>query len=205
MTVAALYVDPEGVYAGLTGVEIWDERRDARLYVGPWPVVAHPPCNRWSTLAVLNQRHGYMIGDDGGCFFAALDSVRAYGGVLEHPAYSFAWTAFQLPPPTRGRWNRTLLDPGWTTEVSQGAYGHPARKATWLYYVGPEPPAMDWSEPETTATVGGGGWANGSGRYGSTAGATRIQGREASATPERFRDALLDLARLSALAPAGGS
>ena len=27
MTVAALYVDPRGAYAGLAGVELWDEAR----------------------------------------------------------------------------------------------------------------------------------------------------------------------------------
>ena len=41
MTVAALYVEPDGPYAGLDGVEVWDEARDARTYAGPQPVVAH--------------------------------------------------------------------------------------------------------------------------------------------------------------------
>ena len=50
-TVAALYVESDGPYAGLDGVDVWDEARDARTYAGPYPVVAHPPCARWSVAA----------------------------------------------------------------------------------------------------------------------------------------------------------
>lgn len=46
-TVAALYVQKNGAYWNLPGVDPWDEERDARLYDGPHPVVAHPPCQRW--------------------------------------------------------------------------------------------------------------------------------------------------------------
>ena len=43
--VAALYVQRGGAYFGLPDVDPWDEERDARLYPGPHPVVAHPPCS----------------------------------------------------------------------------------------------------------------------------------------------------------------
>jgi len=45
--IAALYVQTNGCYFGLPDVDPWDEKRDARLYAGPWAVVAHPPCERW--------------------------------------------------------------------------------------------------------------------------------------------------------------
>ena len=48
--IAALYVETGGSYYGLPGVDPWDERRDARLYPGPHPAVAHPPCQRWGKL-----------------------------------------------------------------------------------------------------------------------------------------------------------
>jgi hypothetical protein len=51
VTVAALLVEADGVYANLPGVDCWDEARDARLYDGPYPVVAHPPCQRWCRFA----------------------------------------------------------------------------------------------------------------------------------------------------------
>ncbi len=45
--VAALFVEKDGVYSGLPGVDPWDAERDARLYAGPHAVVCHPPCQRW--------------------------------------------------------------------------------------------------------------------------------------------------------------
>ena len=194
--VAALYVETGGVYYGLPDVDPWDEQRDARLYAGPYPVVAHPPCNKWSPLAYINQRRipGYRLGDDGGCFKAALTSVCKWGGVLEHPAESVAWRQFGLPRPIREVWVAVLsgVGSGWVTEVSQSAYGHRARKRTWLYYVGPEPPDLDWSEPETDAIVSGFLHRTG------TDESRRVRPREASATPPAFRDVLLDMARSAA-------
>lgn len=202
--IAALYVETGGVYYGLPDVDPWDEARDARRYEGPWPVVAHPPCARWCRLAPLNaSMHGHAIGDDGGCFEAALRAVRAFGGVLEHPAYSYAWQAFGLPTPTRGAWTSTLFDDGWVTEVSQSAYGHPTRKRTWLYCVGSTLGAMRWWEPEVSATVSDLGPGN-SRRRGAEW-VPGIQYAAASATPLAFRDALLSLVKDEEHEPANGS
>lgn len=46
-TIAALFVETDGAYFGLPEVDPWDITRDGRKYDGPWPVVAHPPCQRW--------------------------------------------------------------------------------------------------------------------------------------------------------------
>ena len=188
--VAALYVEPEGCYAGLDGVDVWDEARDARRYPGSLPVVAHPPCSRWCRLAgLVEARWGHKRGEDGGCFEAALNAVRTYGGVLEHPAYSDAFEAYGIPRPIRYGWQAELLGPGWVTEVSQSAYGHRARKKTWLYYVGGTlPPLLDWSDGEPEAWCSWGDFD----KYGDV---ERLGKREALATPEAFRDVLLAMAR----------
>lgn len=140
--------------------------------------------------SVVEARYGYAIGDDGGTFAAALDSVRTWGGVLEHPAYTIAWERYGLPEPIRNGWSRSLFDPGWVTEVSQSAYGHRARKRTWLYYVGPEPPPLDWRDVPGKAYIG---W----GDYSKYRNIPRIGKAESSATPPAFRALLLELARLS--------
>ena len=49
--IAALYVEKGGCYWDLPGVDAWDAARDARLYPGPYPVIAHPPCERWGRFA----------------------------------------------------------------------------------------------------------------------------------------------------------
>jgi hypothetical protein len=186
--IAALFVETNGVYFGLDNVDPWDVTRDARQYRGPHRVIAHPPCSAWCQLAYINQkRYGHKVGEDGGCFASALASVRRWGGVLEHPANSYAWPAFDLARQKRGCWLRTF--DGWITEVSQSAYGHRARKRTWLFYVGDrEPPAMDWSEPAPTAQV------SFCKNHGNSP-LPRLSKKQAKATPPAFRDLLIGLAR----------
>jgi hypothetical protein len=191
-TVAALFVEKGGAYYGLEGVDPWDEESDARTYVGPHPVVAHPPCQLWVNMAGVNfiryRKPHNRPGNDRGCFAAALAAVRRWGGVLEHPAGSFAWSTFGLRPPTEGvGWHLRDLEsvPGeWSCEVWQSAYGHLARKRTWLLYVGNPPPELDWSRSRGSHQVG---WFD---RIKPT-----LSKKAASATPPAFRDALLNLAR----------
>lgn len=180
--IAALYVQPHGVYSRMPDVDVWPEDRDARTYAGPWSVVAHPPCERWSRLAHIHKhRPGKALGDDGGCFVAAVRDVETWGGVLEHPAGSEAWPTFRLPePPATGGWVRCLWRPGWACHVEQGHYGHAAPKATWLYYVGSRPPPdLLWGPSGATGRID----------------LMPSQGTRRSATPQPFARLLVDLAR----------
>jgi len=194
MMVAALYVDPCGVYSGLPDVECWDEARDARLYSGPHPVVAHPPCARWCRLAgLVEARWGHKRGEDGGMFAAALAAVRTWGGVLEHPAYSDAWAAFDLPVPSRYGWWQRGFCGGWSAHVEQGRYGHPGKKATWLYAFGTELPSLLWGfdpDQRSKALVS---WCGN--HVSSDEVRPRVGKKRASATPIPFRDLLLSIAR----------
>lgn len=182
--VAALYVAKGGCYFGLPDVDPWDESRDARLYAGPWPVVAHPPCQRWSQMNQVNAaRWGYRLGDDGGTFASALAAIRTWGGVLEHPAESRAFAAFGLPRPRPGSWQGTTAG-DFVTEVRQAAYGHRATKRTWLVASGVAPLALDWSAARGTHQIGG---------FDVTL--PQLPRRERAATPPAFRDVLLSIAR----------
>lgn len=193
MTVAALFVETGGRYFGIDGVDPWDAERDARKYSGPSPVVAHPPCFLWVNLAAVNWKRyqrerpaWYAGGTDQGCFASALESVRRFGGVLEHPAGSWAWSHHGLTRPSRIGWQRCLPweSDEWVCEVWQRAYGHPARKRTWLFYRGRPPMELDWSRAPGTHQVG---WFD---RNKPTLGK-----KAASATPPAFAEALLQLAR----------
>lgn len=182
------------MYANLEGVELWDEARDARLYAGPWPVVAHPPCSRWCRLAgLVEKRWGHKKGDDGGCFAAALAAVRTWGGVLEHPAYSDAWAAFRLPvPPRRGGWQAGLCG-GAACYVEQARYGHPAKKATWLYAFGVALPRLRWGAVPVRHSTALVSWCGN--HVSSDERRPRVGKKAASATPIEFRDVLLAIAR----------
>jgi hypothetical protein len=190
--VAALYVRPDGPYAGREDVDLWDESRDARLYAGPWPVVAHPPCARWGRFWYRGE-----LGADGGCFAAALEAVRRWGGVLEHPETSKAWDVFSLTKPKHGRgWERGVFDPGWSCSVDQSVYGHRAQKRTWLYYVGDaEPTPLDRRTLRTRCLI-----ASRPGRRKADRerlGLEIMDEAERELTPTAFAEVLLGLARLA--------
>lgn len=203
--IAALYVETGGAYFGIPGVDPWDEARDARKYAGPWPVVAHPPCQRWGKmwfgqpLAVKRTGVRKVKGDDGGCFEAALASVRRWGGVIEHPWGSHAWAHFGLNMPAReGGWIAADFHGGWTCCVEQGAYGHYARKPTLLYVCGTHDlPELIWGKTEARldpAVVERMGLARAK-RLGEVA--ARGGGTDSSArigTPPAFRQLLIDIA-----------
>ena len=202
MTVAALFVEPAGVYSGREGVDLWGVEWDARTYPGPHPVVAHPPCQRWGRYwsGGPSARVRRLRGDDGGCFASALHSVRMWGGVLEHPADSSAWAWHGLIAPHKGGWCRADGH-GWTCHVEQIWYGHEAKKATWLYAVGCDLPSLRWGSAPVGAGVKmdqGFHSADERARAIKTGVIQRLSKRQRAATPEPFADMLLGMARSAA-------
>jgi hypothetical protein len=202
--VAALYVQESGCYFNLEGVDPYDITRDARLYAGPHPVVAHPPCERWGRYwsGGPSAKVRRLKGDDGGCFAAALKSVRQWGGVLEHPKDSSAWAAFGLnKPPFAGGWVKADEVGGFTCCVHQGFYGHRAPKATWLYAKGVDLPDLRWGRAPSGVKLDLGYHtaeeraANKHLRQRASSLVERLSASERAATPVEFRDLLINIAR----------
>lgn len=196
MKIAALFVVDDGPYIGIEGVDPYHEGRDARDYDGPHPVIAHPPCQRWGRYwsggpSATKRR---QLGDDKGCFWAALSAVRQFGGVLEHPEASHAFKLFGLPiPEWNGGWTEADQYGGRSCCVAQGHYGHKGRKMTWLYAVKTNYPELIWGpcEKKIRKDVG----------YHSKeerARATKTGVCQRLLTPEPFRDLLLQIARSAA-------
>lgn len=195
--IAALFVDKNGVYSGMPDVDCWGIERDARLYAGSNPVVAHPPCQLWGRFAKINfirwgGEHN-RPGNDGGCFASAIESVERCGGVLEHPAFTNAWTHHGLLKPSGIGWVQYTRNgrQRYVCEVWQSAYGHKARKRTWLYYVGAKPHELNWERPDGTHQIGF------HDQRGKDRNKPTVSGKAASATPPLFAEELLMLARNS--------
>ena len=117
-TVAVLWCQPRSIYATIEGADCWDEKRDARTYAGPHPVICHPPCGPWGSFAHWSKHHrreDALIG---------LGMVQAWGGVLEHPQSSRLWRQ-----PEAAAW------PSRRERIDQSDYGFPSRKPTIMYWV----------------------------------------------------------------------
>lgn len=125
--VAVLFARSDSIYKRLPGCDVWDVERDARLYSGSLPVIAHPPCRAWANLRHMAKP---CSGEKELALFA-VDQVRRCGGVLEHPALSTLWEVAGLPAPgCRDEFG------GFTFTVFQFDFGHRAEKPTRLYFCG---------------------------------------------------------------------
>lgn len=146
--VAVLFARADSVYKTLPGCDVWDAERDARKWHGGAPVIAHPPCRAWGRMRHFAKPRP----DEKELAFFAIDQVRRFGGVLEHPEGSSLWPAAGLP--TLG-----AIDEhgGYTFPISQKWWGHRAEKLTLLYIVGCSaadlpPVPFDMQEPTHVVT-----------------------------------------------------
>lgn len=128
--IAVLFARSDSIYKSLPDCDVWDIERDARRWLGGCPVIAHPPCRAWGRL----RKFAKPIDGERELAIYAVNQVRQWGGVLEHPSGSLLWQAMNLPAPGE----RDTFG-GWTLWISQWWFGHKADKPTWLYLCGVEP------------------------------------------------------------------
>lgn len=194
----ALFVEANGPYSNIPGVIPWDKERNALNCRNGLPAIAHPPCERWGRYwsGGPSVREKKKLGDDAGCFAFALWYVRTYGGVLEHPEGSHAFRFYGLPVPSwKSGWTEKDIFGGRSCCVSQGNYGHRARKLTWLYAHSVEFPELDWSIPTDKMAMEPSARTKESGRAlrrsEGYVPVKRISAFERLATPIEFRDLLI--------------
>jgi hypothetical protein len=127
--ITVLFVRKDSIYKKL-GVDCWDIERDARLWQGGNPVIAHPPCRAWGQLAHLAKPRP----DEKELAIWSIDQIRKNGGVLEHPRASKLWKHMNLPV-------GQMIDEygGFSICVNQSWFGHSCEKKTMLYICGCSP------------------------------------------------------------------
>jgi hypothetical protein len=133
--IAVLFARADSIYKTMPECDVYDINRDARTWIGGCPVVAHPPCRAWGQFAMFAKPRE----DEKALAPWAINQIREWGGVLEHPFNSKLWPTLGLP----AQGNRDEFG-GWTLVIHQHWFGHRAEKKTKLYIVGCEP----WDIPD---------------------------------------------------------
>jgi hypothetical protein len=180
--ISVLFARADSNYKTIPDVDVWDAERDALTWPGGTPVVAHPPCRAWGRLRHFAKPRP----DEKALAYFAIEAVRKFGGVLEHPASSTLWPDAGLPAPGK----RDQFG-GWTLGVNQHWWGHRAEKKTLLYICGVEPrdiPPLPLRLDDPTHIVG-------SSRRKSAIRLPEVSKAEREHTPPDFAVWLVELAR----------
>lgn len=140
MSVPVLFTRSNSPYLAL-GCDCYDIDRDARTWPGGRPLIAHPPCRSWGQLAhMAKPRDGERE-----LSLWAMQQVRRFGGVLEHPINSRLWSATGcLSWGVRDSFGGVLIP------LYQSSFGHRAPKLTGLYLVGVAVPDIPPPRPSVT-------------------------------------------------------
>lgn len=127
MTFPAYFTNEDSNYLKHDGFDPWDRRRDALDTRSVLPAVYHPPCRQWGRLKGMSRPNlsEKLLG------LWALDRVREFGGVLEHPRSSGLWD--YVNDEARSRYDE---HGGFLLSVNLNWFGFPAQKKTVLYIVG---------------------------------------------------------------------
>ena len=143
--ITVLFAREDSIYKLMPECDVWDKNRDALNWRGGNSVIAHPPCRLWGRLRTFAN----VVPGEKELAIWAVEQIRRWGGVLEHPYGSQLWNHCGLARPGRPR----DMYGGWTLAMPQFWLGHKAEKATWFYIVGCEPDEvpqvpMIFREPE---------------------------------------------------------
>ena len=160
-TVAALYVEADGPYSGLDGVDCWPRagtRGSTAARIRWWRThLATAGLRSLPSLRLCMDISAETTADASRLRWQQFGYMEAF---LSTPPTLGAWRWFGMcQPPSGGGWVNADWEGGWTCYVEQGHYGHRARKATWLYSAGCELPSLKWGScgiTEAAIRVSGG-------------------------------------------------
>ena len=151
MKIPVLFANKESFYKDFEIFDVYDEERNAFNYTGRSPLIAHPPCRLFSRLRYFSNADKKELQ----CAYFALDKIRRFGGILEHPRSSTLWMNGNF------RLNGSVdAYGGFLRSVDLSWFGFPARKPTMLYFCGISPknlPPFPISFNSITHKVGGSG------------------------------------------------
>lgn len=128
--IPVLFTQKNSNYNEIQIFDCYDEKRNALSFNDRVPLIAHPPCRKFSRLRGLSTA---PLSEKKLAFFA-LAKVRQFGGILEHPRSSTLWKD--------GNFNLDgTIDSygGFLRSVDLSWFGFPARKKTMLYFCGITP------------------------------------------------------------------
>lgn len=146
-TVAVLFARSDSIYKSIPGCDVWDIERDALNWPGG---VSARGASSLPELGTPSPVRKAARGEKELALWA-VNQVRKFGGVLEHPEGSTLWIAAALPAP-----GKQDDFGGWTVPIHQHSFGHRAEKSTLLYIVGCNPrnlPAMPLRMDEVTHCI----------------------------------------------------